>query len=470
MSVHDWIEKPEMNMKNRSLLIAMGLTLWTSLATSLVLPVQPARAAVLLSDGQRVGRVPEPNQLPPSTGVEIPPDSSAYIVNQAVHDDMPFVAQPLENWPEIVSQSAVVMDLNTGTMIYAKDPLARHYPASITKILTAMLALQKGNLNDELVTSQLATEQGGNRVYLVPGEVETLEQLLYGLLLNSGNDAAVVIAQHYGGSVQGFANMMNEEARALGAVHSHFVNPNGMPDPNHWTTAYDMALISRAAMQIPEFRKIVATKTYAWKGQAWSSTLVNLNHMLFTYPGTIGVKTGFTDAAHETLVVAATRGHQSFLAVLMDAPLDAQIRSDATELLNFSFAHYQTQWLLDAGTPVAKLSTPTGQLIPVINRSTVLATTLKAQPLQFSYRFVRPQKEISSLYLGMRYGQLDMDIGSNSVGSLPVYVDKAYHFVPESTYRVGYLPLFLLLLAVILALITRLALFQGASEKTMGLK
>ncbi len=300
--------------------------------------------------------------------------TNADSLNVVVRDGMPYTATPVANWPAIVSQSAVVVDLNTGTVIYGKDPLARHYPASITKILTALIALQRGHLTDRLTTSKLAAEQGGNRVYLVPGEVEPLEKLLYGLMLNSGNDAAVVIAQKYGGSVSHFAEMMNEEAVALGATHSHFDNPNGMPDPNHWTTAYDMGRITEAAMKIPEFDKIVSTKTYKWTGKDWTSTLVNLNHMLFTYPGAIGVKTGFTMAAHETLVVAAKRGNQTFLAVLMDAPLDAQIRNDATQLLNFAFAHYRTQTVLPKGSVVAVVKNPDGTANSIVTDAPCLAT------------------------------------------------------------------------------------------------
>jgi serine-type D-Ala-D-Ala carboxypeptidase (penicillin-binding protein 5/6) len=299
---------------------------------------------------------------------------------------IPVASQMVSNWPQITSKSAVVMDLNSGTVIYEKAPLEPHYPASITKILTAKIALDRGHLTDLLKTSRLATEQGGNRVYLVPGEVEPLEKLLYGLLLNSGNDAAVVIAEHYGGSVQHFADMMNEEAARLGATHSHFDNPNGLPDSRHVTTAYDMALIARAAMQNPEFRKIVKTKWYQWKGQAWTSTLVNSNRLLFDYSGAIGVKTGYTTVAHETLVVAATRGTDSFLAVLMDAPLRSEIQADARHLLDFAFAHYHTQTVVQKGEVVANVRSPQGTLVPLRSAQTVYATEPKGRELAIQTR------------------------------------------------------------------------------------
>lgn len=301
--------------------------------------------------------------------------SPPIVMNQQKTAGVPMTSHPVNGWPSIVSQAAVVMDMSTGTVIYAKHPLTPHYPASITKILTAMLALQDGHLTDLLTTSQLAAKQPPDKLYLVPGEVEPLKKLLYGMMMISANDVAVEIAQHYGGSVAGFAKMMNQEARALGADHSHFDNPGGLPDPHHITTAYDMAVISRAAMQIPEFRKIVDTRSYDWHGLKWSAHLVNINHMLFNYPGAIGVKTGYTSEAHETLVVAARRGGNTFLAVLMDARLDSQIQADATQLLNFAFAHYQTDTVLPQGTVVGTLKNPSGgHPIQVVTKSPVLAT------------------------------------------------------------------------------------------------
>ena len=303
------------------------------------------------------------------------------VLNQTWVNGVPMTSQP-ERFPKIVSQAAVVMDMTTGTVVYAKAPLTEHYPASITKIMTAMLALQHGKLTDVITVSKNAANQPPDKLYFVPGEQKTLKQMLYGLLLISANDAAVAIAEKYGGSVSGFANMMNAEAKALGANHTHFVNPNGLPNPNHVTTAYDMALISRAAMQIPEFRKIVATKSYNWKGKAWKSKLYNINHMLFTYPGAIGIKTGFTDVAHETLAVAATHGNDTFLAILLDAPTNYEIDNDATRLLNFAFAHYQTETIAHRGEILGHLQTSSGKVVPLYAAEDVLATVEKGHPIQ----------------------------------------------------------------------------------------
>ena len=258
--------------------------------------------------------------------------------------------------PTLLAQSAVLMDMTTGQIIYEKNPYEKLYPASITKIMTALLALKYGHLNDPIKASVNAVNQEPDKVYLVPGEVHSLQQMLYGLLIDSANDAAVAIAEHYGGSVKGFANMMNQEAKQLGAINTHFVNPNGLQNANHYTCAYDMALIARQAMQNPEFRKIVSTKFYLWKGKEWTSNLSNLNEMLWSYPGANGVKTGWTDQAEQTMVVTATRNGHTLLAVLMKVPLLGEMQTDATNLLNYGFSSFQESTILPTGTKVASLS------------------------------------------------------------------------------------------------------------------
>jgi D-alanyl-D-alanine carboxypeptidase (penicillin-binding protein 5/6) len=250
---------------------------------------------------------------------------------------------------DITAKGAVLIDMQSGQILYEKNKDTHLYPASITKIMTAILALENGSLSDEITTSQLARDQEGNRVYLEVGEKEPLDKMLYGLLLNSGNDAAIAIAEHYGGSVEGFAKMMNKKAVELGAVNTHFTNPNGLHDDNHYTTAYDMALIANYAMKNAKFREIVSTKTYAWHGEKWDSNLVNLNSMLWDYDGATGVKTGFTDQAEQTIVTSAKRGTHELLTVLMYAPTRPVIHEQAAKLLDYGFAHFSTQKIASLG-------------------------------------------------------------------------------------------------------------------------
>lgn len=259
--------------------------------------------------------------------------------------------------PQVTAAAAVLMDRLTGEVVFSKNPDARQAPASTTKILTALVALQKGHLDDVITVGPNPPRVEGTRVYLVEGEKATLEHLLYGMLLNSGNDAALAIAEHYGGSMAGFAEMMNQEAASLGAFNSHFVTPNGLSDPNHYTTARDLAIIARAAMQNPLLARIVSTKTYPWRGQAWQTTLVNQNRLLGRYPGADGVKNGYTSEAHFTLVESATRQEQSFIAVVLNEPTSSAAEKDVASLLDYGFKNFRSYRLIRKGE-VVKVMTP----------------------------------------------------------------------------------------------------------------
>ncbi|MDI3327437.1 MAG: D-alanyl-D-alanine carboxypeptidase family protein [Alicyclobacillaceae bacterium] len=337
---------------------------------------------------------------------------------------------PDEGPPDLAVQSAVLMDMKTGQVLYAKNPDARHYPASITKILTAILALEHGSLDDRITASRLATEQEGNRVYLVEGEVHTLEELLYGLMLNSGNDAAVAIAEHYGGSVAGFAAMMNAKAAEIGAKNSHFVNPNGLHDPDHYTTAYDMCLIGRYAMQNPIFRRIVATKTYPWHGREWDTVLVNINRMLWTYPGATGVKTGYTDQAQQTMVVTAEREGQSFIACLMDIPGQEAMRLEATKLLDYGFRHFRTEQIASAGTAVQTVRLPGNQLAQALLSRSVWYSFASGQIPQVTadVQLAPPPLPIQR---GTPIGTVTYSVDGQVIAQVPLVSDRAVEAPPD---------------------------------------
>ncbi|HBT50366.1 MAG: D-alanyl-D-alanine carboxypeptidase [Caldanaerobacter subterraneus] len=248
--------------------------------------------------------------------------------------------------PEIVGPTAVLMDFTTGQVLYDKNMHKRMYPASTTKILTAIIALEKGKLDDVVTCSENVTKIEGNSIFLSPGEQLTLEQLLYALMLESANDAAIAIAEHIGGSVENFAKMMNEKAREIGAYNSHFVNPNGLPDENHYSTPYDMAQIARYAMQNAEFRKIVSTLHYQIPPtnkfdkprDLWINNRL-LKPSRFHYEGADGVKTGYTVAAGQVLVASATRdGHRLISVIMGDEGIN--IWTDTIKLLDYGFQNF----------------------------------------------------------------------------------------------------------------------------------
>ena len=238
----------------------------------------------------------------------------------------------INGWPQgdaIESDAAICMDGNTGAVLYGKNIEKQEYPASITKIMTVLLALENGNLDDTVTFSENAVysiEYGSAHLGLTEGEELTLGQCLYGIMLASANEISNAVAEHIGGSVEKFADMMNQKAEELGCVNTHFVNPNGLHDDNHYTCAYDMALITQAAMKYDKFREIIHTQEYSYP----ETNLVKekryfANHhgMLMdesrAYDGFIGGKTGYTDEAWNTLVSTAERDGMLLISVVLHA-------------------------------------------------------------------------------------------------------------------------------------------------------
>ena len=238
----------------------------------------------------------------------------------------------IPGWPQgdaVESDAAICMDGNTGAVLYGKNIEKQEYPASITKIMTVLLALENGNLDDTVTFSENAVysiEYGSAHLGLTEGEELTLEQCLYGIMLASANEISNAVAEHIGGSVEKFADMMNQKAEELGCVNTHFVNPNGLHDDNHYTCAYDMALITQAAMKYDKFREIIHTQEYCYP----ETNLVKekryfANHhgMLMdesrAYDGFIGGKTGYTDEAWNTLVSTAERDGMLLISVVLHA-------------------------------------------------------------------------------------------------------------------------------------------------------
>jgi D-alanyl-D-alanine carboxypeptidase (penicillin-binding protein 5/6) len=220
--------------------------------------------------------------------------------------------------PNVVAESAALVDSFTGEFLYLKNENAIQYPASSTKILTALLVIEAGDL-DKLVTVDFSdTKVEPTKLELQPGEQYTRRQLLYGLMLKSANDVAMTLARDNAGSVEAFAEKMTRRAAELGATNSHFANPNGLHDLSHYTTAHDLALIARAAMEQPFFRQLVSTIYYTWKSpKGVVYQLRNHNRLLRHFAGCNGLKTGYTRAAQQVLVSSALReGHEVISVVL----------------------------------------------------------------------------------------------------------------------------------------------------------
>ena len=209
--------------------------------------------------------------------------------------------------------AAILVDADSGRVLYEQNADARMLIASTTKIMTALVAIREGNLSDTVKVSKKAAYTEGSSMYLKVGEELTLETLLYGLMLCSGNDAAVAIAEHVGGSEAGFAELMNETAAELGMEHTSFANPNGLDHEDHYSTARDMAVLACAAMNNEILARIVSTRTVTIGGR----TMTNHNKLLSYMDGCIGLKTGYTQAAGRTLVSCAEQEGQRLVAVTL---------------------------------------------------------------------------------------------------------------------------------------------------------
>jgi D-alanyl-D-alanine carboxypeptidase (penicillin-binding protein 5/6) len=235
----------------------------------------------------------------------------------------------------VVAQSAAVVDSYSGDFLFAKNENGKQYPASSTKILTALIVVESGDL-DHLVTVDLAdTKVEPSSLGLKPGEQYTRRQLLFGLLLKSANDVAMALARDNAGSVAAFAEKMNLRAAQLGATSSHFVNPHGLHDPNHYTTAHDLVLIGRAAMQQPLFREIVSTVYYTWRAPSGQiEQLRNHNRLLRHFAGCNGLKTGYTRIAQQVLVSSALRGGHEVISVVLHTDKPG-IWDDSKALLSY---------------------------------------------------------------------------------------------------------------------------------------
>ncbi|MBA4495651.1 D-alanyl-D-alanine carboxypeptidase family protein [Paenactinomyces guangxiensis] len=262
-------------------------------------------------------------------------------------------AEPLP--PDLAegAQSAILMDAVSGRVLYEKEADKEMLIASLTKIMTAIVAIENGKMDELVTVGPNAVGVEGSSIYLKLGERVPLSTLLYGLMLRSGNDAAVAIAEYIGGSVEGFAYMMNEKAEYLGLQHTHFVNPHGLDAKNHYSSARDLAILTAYAMKNPIFREIVKTevKVVSWPGEKWHRKFYNKNKMLRFYQWADGVKTGYTKKAKRTLVSSASKEGTQLITVTLN---DGDDWRDSMMMLEYGFQHYDLVPVLKKGQVISR--------------------------------------------------------------------------------------------------------------------
>jgi D-alanyl-D-alanine carboxypeptidase (penicillin-binding protein 5/6) len=305
----------------------------------------PAAAAPAAAQQGRDSRVPAPSHLAVPAVWSLLDDDGRPVPAGV------FAAAP--DAPPVQAKSAVLIDAAGGRVLYAKAAGRRVYPASVTKILTAYVVLRRalapggGGLDAEVTVSPRAAATEGSSAYLRAGDRVTVRDLLYGLMLVSGNDAAEALAEHVAGSTAAFAALLNRTAVELGCTGTHFTNPSGLPDADHYTTPLDLARMARAALALPPFARIVATKSYTAHPGGRVQVYTNENRLLGR-DGVDGVKTGYTTQAGQTYVASATRGDLRLVAVVLGSSRWGKYE-DAERLLDWGFAHFRAAALPPPG-------------------------------------------------------------------------------------------------------------------------
>jgi serine-type D-Ala-D-Ala carboxypeptidase (penicillin-binding protein 5/6) len=277
--------------------------------------------------------------------------------------------------PSLNCEAAILMDAATGRVIYARNADERRSIASTTKIMTGLLAIETLPLDKTVTVSQRAADVGESEMWLEPGEVRTVEELLYGLFVKSGNDAAMALAEACSGTVEKFAAKMNAKAAELGLKNTHFMNPHGLEAAGHYSSARDMANLARYAMQDAEFRKLVSTKVInlPWPGHPGGRTFTNYNTLLPKVSWVNGVKTGYTTEAGWCLIGSATKNGVTLVSSVMGDVLRDDVDPDTLALFNFGFAKYKDVTLGEKGVKMAEVGVPYyyGQTMPLVTDGVV---------------------------------------------------------------------------------------------------
>ena len=324
---------------------------------------------------------------------------------------------------ETSAKAACVMELTTGRVLFEVNSRDRLPMASTTKVMTALLAIEHGDLTAQVTCSQNAFGVSGTSIYLAQGETLTLEEMLLGLMLASGNDAAVAISEHIGGTTAQFVAMMNARAKEIGAVNTHFANPHGLPDDNHYTTAYDLALIAREAMRNPVFRELVSTEraSIPWAGRDYDRQLRNKNRLLSSYPGATGIKTGYTSRAGRCLVFGASRDSMELVGVVLGC---ADWFDEAERLLDGCFATYAMTRVLGPMESAGTIAVTGGKKaqISMCLMDTLSAPLAEGESAQIVLDV--PQSLAAPVYPGMSLGTAHLVVRGRTYGSCEVVASE----------------------------------------------
>ena len=285
-----------------------------------------------------------------------------------------------ETGPRIGASAAILVEATSGAVLYAKNEHRRRAPASTTKMMTAIVVLEKARLRDVVTVSRRAARTPGSTLGLKTGERIRLDELLQGVMLCSGNDGSVALAEHVAGSEAEFASLMNRKALELGALHTQFKNAHGLRAPSHYSTAFDLAIIARYAMKYPLFERYVGTKEeeMIWESSEKTRPIRNTNRLLWSFAGADGIKTGTTNEAGYCLVASASRYGRRFIAVVLHSP---DRWGDCARLLEYGFNEFSLRQIAKNDMPVCTVRIPNGRpdKVPLIPRRDMMVVIRRGE-------------------------------------------------------------------------------------------
>jgi D-alanyl-D-alanine carboxypeptidase (penicillin-binding protein 5/6) len=333
----------------------------------------------------------------------------------------------------LASKSAVLMDVGSGQVLFEKNSHEKLPPASVTKVMTLLLiseALDSGKikLTDKVQISERAAEMGGSQIFLEPGEIQTVENLVKGIAVASGNDACVAMAEYIGGSEENFVKMMNNKAKELGMKDTNFVNTNGLPVENHYTTANDIALMSKELLKHDSMHKYLTTwmdEVVVGKKQA-KIGLANTNKLIRHYQGATGVKTGFTQEAKYCLSAAAKRGDTHLVAATLGAATSKERFNDASSLLNYGFANYESVKLCSKGDLLATLTMDKAEKnkVKLTAKNDLTALIKKGEKKNFTKKVTVNENPKLPIQKGEKLGEVKIYKDKKLVGKVDLVTNK----------------------------------------------
>ena len=378
-------------------------------------------------------------------------DDEVIDINEIKKETIEAVSKNTEEL-KLNSKIGLIFDRNSKTILYEKNGLKQVPMASTTKIMTAIVVLENANLDDIVTISKKAAGTGGSRLGLKTNDKITVHDLLYGLMLKSGNDAAFALAEHVGGGIDGFAELMNKKASEMGLVNSHFVTPHGLDQEKHYTTAYELACMADYALNIPKFREIVGSKKYNITINARSSLIGNTNELLGNLYGVYGVKTGFTNGAGRCLVTACKRDDIDIITVVLSANTKKERTLDSVKLIEYANKNYD---VINIEEKIKEKFNNWKQLNEkriYINKAKTQNINLQIEDLKYSKMAVNKKDidkiniEINSLYYleapvyeNQIIGNVKVKMGDETIAILNIYNKELIHKKDIFDYFIDFL-------------------------------